>query len=380
LPEPHRNILFITTAFPHDNKPFDGIFVYRHARAISNAGENVIVLTAEDTDISTNGFTIKNSSKGEIKVFRAKYKTSFGPLNLNKKVDALKQGFKEIAKTIKIDLVHVHFSYPAGFAALWIKKNFNIPYVITEHSSMFNSYRKELRFKVLRKLIKPVLEGAEMIMPVSEDLSKHMKAISQASSYRVVPNVVDANTFKLKDSPPSNSVRILHVSSLTEPKNVPGLLQVIKNILEQKPDIQFTIVGEYREDHIEKQIKDLGVSKNQIELLFGLSELEIAKQMQIHDAFLLFSNYENLPCVLIEAQSCGLPILSTNVGGIAEIVNSDALGVLVERGDITSMVNHISNFSPQQYDKSHISETGQNRYRDEVVAEQFRSIYRQVLS
>ena len=379
MPKHQRNILFLTTAFPNDQYPFDGIFVYRHARALSRYGESIVVLTARESVRSEKEIKVQTRDYKDLQVYDAYYPLVKGPLKLKKKVEALKQGYDALIKEHNIDLVHVHFSYPAGFAAIWIKEKFNVPYIITEHSSMFNPYRKDMRFKILRKLIKRVLENAVIIMPVSDDLGIHMKRISSASHYETIPNVVDTDTFTLKKDTESNQLKVLHVSSLAEPKNTPGLLKVIKEVTSKRPDIIFTIVGEHRDESIEADANKLEIPDTQLQFLYKLNEQEVAKQMQQHDVFLLFSNYENLPCVLIEAQSSGLPILSTNVGGIKEIVPQKSLGKLVDRGDVKSMVELLVSFSKEDYNKEEIRERALSEYSEKSVSDKYIEMYNRVL-
>ena len=380
MPKQQRNILFLTTAFPNDQYPFDGIFVYRHARALSRYGESIVVLTARESVHSEKEIYVQTRDYKDLQVYDAYYPLVKGPLKLKKKVEALKKGYDALIKEHNIDLVHVHFSYPAGFAAIWIKENFNIPYIITEHSSMFNPYRKDMRFKILRKLIKKVLDNAEIIMPVSDDLGMHMKRISSASHYETIPNVVDTDTFTLKKGVEKSQIYVLHVSSLAEPKNMPGLLQVIKEVTSKRSDISFTIVGEHRDASIEAEANALEIPTVQLHFRYELNEEKVANQMQQHDVFLLFSNYENLPCVLIEAQSSGIPILSTNVGGIREIVPQEYLGKLVERGDIQTMVEHIVNFSKDKYNKEKIRERAIAEYSEKSVSDKYKAMYDRVLN
>lgn len=380
MPRSSRNILFLTTAFPNESNPFDGIFVFKHARALNKAGENIVVLTTEEENNKPASQTLIQETLQDVELYRTQYKPGIGALRLKRKVNALKNGFSALVASKKIDLVHVHFSYPSGFVAHWIKEEFGIPYVITEHSSMFNPYRKEVRFKMLRKLVKKVLDGAEYIMPVSDDLAVHMKSISNLAKYVTVPNVVNSNVFNLKNPQLGERIKVLHVSSLAEPKNIPGLLEIFKRMVTERPEMDFTIVGEASNTMLSAKLEELDIPNDRLQCVYGLQEEEVAEQMQKHDLFLLFSNYENLPCVLIEAQSCGLPIFSTDVGGIREIVDEKALGMLLPRGDVDGMVEALKNYSREHFNNKEIRMHALEKYSEKEVAKKYSKIYDAVLS
>ena len=130
----------------------------------------------------------------------------------------------------------------------------------------------------------------------------------------MVPNVVDTNVFTSQALQDNSSKKILHISTLYDPhKNVSGLLNVIKELAHSRNDFSLTIVGNHHITEHQETIKKLGLEKI-VSIQGEIAHEEVARVMQAHDLFVLFSNYENLPCVIIEAQASGLPVLATDVG------------------------------------------------------------------
>jgi glycosyltransferase involved in cell wall biosynthesis len=107
---------------------------------------------------------------------------------------------------------------------------------------------------------------------------------------------------------------------------------------------------------------------------------EIAKEMQMANAFVLFSNIENLPLVLIEAMATGIPIIATKVGGITELVNDD-LGLLVKKGDTNALTNGMKflmeNYA--KYDPSKIRDYAVSNFSYENVGDQFNELYNEII-
>ncbi len=98
--------------------------------------------------------------------------------------------------------------------------------------------------------------------------------------------------------------------------------------------------------------------------------------MQNADVFVLFSNIENLPLVLIESISCGTPFIATKVGGIPELFNND-LGKLVDSGNTDQLLEEM-NFmieNPDFFDSSIIRSHALKNYSNEEVGKQFNDLY-----
>ena len=108
---------------------------------------------------------------------------------------------------------------------------------------------------------------------------------------------------------------------------------------------------------------------------------EISLAMQDANAFLLFSNIENLPLVLIESMSTGTPIITSNVGGISEIFD-DSKGIMIDAGDqiqlveaMNNMVENASNYNPQKIRKFAV-----DNFSQETISNQFDEIYNKVVN
>ena len=98
--------------------------------------------------------------------------------------------------------------------------------------------------------------------------------------------------------------------------------------------------------------------------------------MNTHDLFLLFSNYENLPCVVVEALSVGLPVLATDVGGTAEMITKNN-GIIIDSKNETQLEEQLILFidNISNYDRVEIGKTARKIYSYETVGLQFLNIY-----
>ncbi|WP_369047924.1 glycosyltransferase [Tenacibaculum sp. UWU-22] len=383
--EEKLNILFLNSWYPNIVQPFNGNFIQQHARALSLCC-NVACLNVEYKE-QKSAFEISSvQNKGVFEVI-VYIKKPMGVLAWVKKIRrrhvAYKKGLEVIKKQFsQIHLTHLNVIYPAGFFALYLKKNFNIPYIITEHSTVYLNSNHNSFSGVKNIFIKNVVKKASKICTVSNDLKEAMMAKGYKGSYAVVPNVVNTQYFKFLDKEVIKPLKILHVSSLKEEhKNVKAILRVVKKLHKKRTDFTITIISDGNLESIKKYAENIELSKAVLKTEGAKTIENIALEMQKHDLFLLFSNYENSPCVISESLVSGIPVISSNVGGIKEMI-SDTNGVLVEAANETELLNKLDDMLNRitTYDRKKIAKEAKEKYSYQVVSNQFLSIYKEVLT
>lgn len=178
----------------------------------------------------------------------------------------------------------------------------------------------------------------------------------------------------------------LHVSGLNDGvKNISGILRAFQNLL-SKIDVgqrvKLVIVGDddLERPVLEKYAEGLGLK----ELVFFVGKKygkDLVTEYQKANAFVMFSNFENQPCVILEAMSCGLPIISSAVGGIAEIINQEA-GVLVAARDEQALQRSMLNmyYSSKEYKSDLIREIAIEKFAYSAVCSRFLEFYNRALS
>ena len=379
------NILFLASWYPNKLDTQNGNFIQQHARAVSKVC-NVYVLHAVSR-IQEQDFIIENNLNEnvlEVVVYYKRRKSSF--LNLIKKKNIQKQayqrGYKEILKQVKqIDLVHLNVIFTAGLFALYLKRKYKIPFVITEHWTGFLKINP-LKINFLEAYyIKKIAKNASYICPVSIDLKNALIDFGIQGKFKVIPNVVNTEHFFLNTKNNTSQIKILHVSSLkNEHKNIFGILNVIKIASENRHDFKLTIIGDGDIKPILSYIKKIKLDNEFIEVRDKQPLAIIAKEMQDHDLFLLFSNYENLPCVIAESLVSGLPVLSSNVGGISEMIN-DKNGILVEPLNEEQLLRGLNYMleNLHAYSRKAIASEAAKKYNYGTVSKQFLSIYNKAL-
>jgi glycosyltransferase involved in cell wall biosynthesis len=253
--------------------------------------------------------------------------------------------------------------------------------IISEHWTGYHQAERgtqPLHVKVLSNL---VASSAEFIAPVSDDLGNAMRRFGLRSEYITVPNVVDTDIFILKKKE-SKPLRFLHVSSLYEDqKNITGILRAWKSASDEFSDIHLTIGGDGPWEEVRKHARDLNINEGSIAFFGEKPWEEIAHLMQESHVLLLFSNYENLPCVIVEAMASGMHIISTKVGGISEHISSD-IGILIEKGNETELIAAIRKFHNEYpfSNEEHLRKIAEQKFSMESVAAQFDAIYQKAIS
>jgi len=373
-------ILFLASWYPNPEQPQNGNFIERHAQAVGRLATVAVLYvhstnTVTDYDIQIS----KNKHITECRIYFPKT-SSYRPFTKIKNYKkAHWKGYQKLVELFgKFDVCHLNVFYPAGIFATELKKKYNLPFVITEHWTKFLPIHPA-RFNPHEKLvIRQTGNAAKMICPVSEDLKNAIHPLMNHDRFQVVPNVVDTDLFTVRTPRPADRpIRILHISTLNDThKNTTGMLRVLAKLSQQRTDFTVTMIGNHYEDTYTKMAETLGIPAERIQILPEIPLAEVATQMPQHDIFLLFSHYENLPCVISEALVCGLSVVSADVGGIREMITPEN-GKLVPAGDeaalvlmLNTMMNNLDKYDPQK-----ISTAARKQYGYDAVGKAFLKLY-----
>ena len=386
------NILFLSSWYPNRVLPTLGNFVQKHAEAVALHSNVIALFVCSDINCKKK-IEITESTINNVLTINVYYKKINNTIpvisNLLKAKCYVQAHLKGLAfiknNNYAIDLVHLNILYPAGIIAWYLKKTKKIPYIATEHWTGYLSAKKNKLGWVQKTLSKIIASNANVITPVSKDLKDAMINIGFNSKYDIVYNAVDtALFFPLANKRIKNKVKFIHVSTLDDAhKNITGMLEVAAELSRQRIDFEFWFIGDGDfTSHVETA-KKLNIYDTFVYFEGTKTTLEIADIMRNADCFVLFSNYENLPCVIIEALASGIPIVSSSVGGIAEHINDD-FGVLVPPMDnealLISLSKMIDNLYLEKYDAQQLRDYANNNFSYIKVSEKFHMIYHQVLA
>ena len=220
-----------------------------------------------------------------LKIFRQFFKTV-----------AYIKGLRLILKKIEtLDLIHAHVTMDAAFFAWIIGKIKNVPFVVTEHAPDYLKQNWHRIPKFVKPLLKKVIKQSQYILPVSHNLANSMQAFGLEGNYEVVPNVVNTDLFSIGTNK-EEKFKFLHLSGFQDVKNIKGILNAIKLLKENHQDFNLTIAGSGDLKPLQLYAKEIGVLKS-VNFIGRINEQEVAELMSKQNAFVLFSNYENLPCV-----------------------------------------------------------------------------------
>ncbi|MEJ8843918.1 glycosyltransferase [Lacibacter sp. H375] len=384
-------ILWLCSWYPHSIDPYDGDFIERQAKALSAHTQVDLIHVVQNFDFLKKETSLRTEEKQEGQLHSSVYflpltKTTinfFQKLLFNKEYQSLYKKLiaDYISKNGKPDLIHLHVPVKAGSVVVKMKKEYDIPFVVTEHSSAYFEHIPENYFnrnRYFRFITKQSFEEAVAVSSVSDWLLKRLNTLFNIMQTKLIRNVVDTSVFypvEIKNDRP----RFIHVSMMHELKNVKGILHALAALKEKNVHWEMWFVGPVLKENT-ALAQQLGIS-DQITWKGALSYRAVAECVRSADALVHFSNYENLPCVINEALCCGLPVISSNVGGIAELVNSSN-GVLIAPGDVTTLTNTLEDFLQQKinYNKTEIAANAANQFNENIIGKQLLDWYQELLA
>ena len=393
--------LFITPWYPTKYDAMSGLFVFRHAEAVLSQDIDVHVLyICYHPDVKKH--YVEHIHSHGVK------QTFFYYPDKKNSITEIKHLFKAWRYWHSHyglpDIIHLNVLTKQIILPLYIKKRYNIPFVLTEHWTGYLPENGAFYRNKLKEFHKKAITKASMVMPVSDLLADAMKkALSNnLRDITVIPNVVNDLFYSLskneysKTTHPKNKEKFvfLHVSCFNnEAKNTVGIVEATEQLLAIRDDFKVKMVGIGPDFELTKAAANIKGLTNRgiIEFTGELLTEQVAIEMTEADAFILFSNYETAAVVLQEASVMELPIISTSVGIAPMILHPitktendikiSSQGILVPHKDTNTlcyamnyMIDHINNFSTRDNSNT------KNEYTYESIGEKISAVYKQTIS
>jgi len=226
--------------------------------------------------------------------------------------------------TSDIDLVHLHFPLPLGLGAVAVKRRKQWPLVVTVHG---NADVYELP-RALEPLTRAVLDRADVVVSVSEDLADYLRSNLGAHEVFVVPNGVDTALLSPSFRPESDVVTLVSISRIVPRKNIPILIEAVESLArEGETRLRLAIAGT---GPSEAEVARLASASTGATRFHGfVDEAEKRKLLGQADVFVQLSTREGLSVATLEAMASGLVCLVSDRPGVREPVTPGVTGFLV---------------------------------------------------
>ncbi len=365
------SILFIPGWYPNRTGLTLGNFIQKHAEAAAPYAEVTVVNACADERLINAEYEVIVSQENGVNVIQVYYKkvlsgngffSSLKKLKRNLKAHLI--GYRKMAEAGgKPDLLHMNILNKAGLICFYLKLRYGLNYVYTEHWTGFLEENPLFKpYSLTGSIYRMIAGRSKMILPVTVNLKNALIRNGIKGRFRIIGNVVDTDLFKPNTEtktetgdPAKSSFRFIHIShAFDEQKNISGILRAVEKLKNIRPDFILQIISDGVTDQHKTYAEELGILDKQVYFEGTKSTKEVAHELGKAQCLVLFSNYENLPCVIPEAMACGVPILSSNVGGIAEHVSPE-MGILVSpRNDnelamaMKKMMEQYASFSQQK--------------------------------
>ena len=297
---------------------------------------------------------------------------------------ALSSKMAYVVKTYNIDILHVHYAIPHAYAGYMAKQmlkreGIEVPMITTLHGTDITlvgnhpTYKEAVTFSI---------NESDVVTSVSESLKRDtLRLFNIDKDIKVIPNFIGLQKTE-RVSPCKRSVMasadeliVTHISNFRKVKRVDDVVRVFYGIQQQLP-AKLIMVGDGPEREIADQLcKDLGIKKK---VLFLGNTSDIDRILCFTDLFLLPPESESFGLSALEAMAAGVPVVSSNAGGLSEVNEEGVSGYLCPIGDVQTMAEKAIYILS---DKDRLTQFKQNarkvaaRFDEEKIIPMYEALY-----
>jgi glycosyltransferase involved in cell wall biosynthesis len=359
-----------------------GYYVYHLSKCLSINGYKITVITRG------NGTGTYKEIVDNIVVYRSRFLPLY-PFHINIHGIFVNNLLREMESNF--DLVHLH-----GHGIPVIKTS--LPTIITEHGTAqgfiknlvvrdinkidFFSLGLKLWSSLFISIDRDNLEKSNIVTAVSPSCAKEISHYYGISNVEIVNNGVDTKFFVPNQRKREDNY-ILYAGSFITKKGINDLIDSARILCKNIPESKFILVGKGPlEKSLKKKVNDLNLSNN---FLFTgyLSRNDLLDYFQRASLYVLPSYHEGLPTVLLEAMSCALPIIATNVPGNSDVLKEQDVGILVPKKDPVSLAYAIERLLSDNNLREKMGTNGRKKaekmYDWNVISDQFKRLYQNLI-
>ncbi len=254
----------------------------------------------------------------------------------------------DVARFERLDIVHAHYAIPHSISAFLanqairnVSKRFKV--VTTLHGTDITLVGLE---RSLKPFVRLSIEQSNAVTAVSEYLRKQTyENLSIDTPIDVIPNFIDPNVYskvpceKVRNTLGTNCQNVLiHVSNFRPVKRVLDTIYILKKVRETV-EARLVLIGDGPDrTKAERLCRELGLENH---ILFLGKQSALPELLSSANVFLLPSGEESFGLSALEAMSCEVPVVGSNIGGISEVVTHGYNGYLAPLGDIDAMANYV---------------------------------------
>ena len=380
-------VLVLSSVFPNGRDPLFGVFVKE--RIVRVAEHCQVIVVAPIPWFPFAGLIRRSHPRDvprsevidKLQVYHPKF---FSVPGLFKSLDgffyfvSLWPLLRRLRREFPFELIDAHFVYPDGVGACLLGRWFGCPVTITLRGTI----GKLAKFLLRRKQIQWALGTASRVFSVSRSLQEvALRLGCDPLKTRVVANGIDTEVFRPMDKVAARSRRgipldravVLSVGALCERKGHHRIIQVLPRLVADQPNLLLIVVGgPGAEGDMGAQLRQLSeqlkVEPN-VRLVGTRPHAEIADWLAAADVFCLATSNEGMANVLVEALSCGIPVVTTRVGGNAELVQDGINGLLVPYGDGAALQKALLKALRKKWQRDIVSSTMKGRTWNAAAAQ-----------
>ena len=290
-----------------------------------------------------------------------------------------------------LDLLHVHYALPHATSAylarqIMAERGLHVPIVTTLHGTDITlvgidpSYKHVVEFSI---------DKSDGVTAVSEYLKRETyKNFDIKQEIKVIPNFIDLERFKAteqtelkKELAPNGEKIIVHISNFRKVKRVPVAIQIFAKTLEKGIAAKLVLAGDGPDRQVaEQQCRSLGICEH---VHFMGKWKRVEDILSIADLFLIPSGSETFGLAALEAMSCSVPVISSDIGGLPEVNIHGETGYACSLDDVTCMADYAAQILSTLSLHATLAKNARKRaelFNQDYVVCQYEDFYEEVLA